>query len=70
MTLTVTAPAPCEGDAQEICVALNTLTPVQAAPSTATDAPDMKPDPVIVSAVPPVSGPPDGETDATLGPLR
>ena len=48
-------------------VLLDTLTLEAAAPPKDTVAPAAKLVPVIVTAVPPVSGPEDGETPVTVG---
>ena len=46
---------------------LTTLTPVAAVPPTETVAPERKPVPEIVIAVPPVAEPLDGATPLTVG---
>ena len=48
-------------------VSLTTLTPVAAVPPKVTVAPVTKFVPVMVTAVPPVSGPLVGSTDVTVG---
>ena len=63
VTLTLTAPAACEGVVAVIVVALTTVTAVAAVPPMMTVGPDRKPVPLIVTAVPPLVVP---ETGATL----
>ena len=48
-------------------VLLTRFTPVAAVPPKLTVAPDRKPVPVMVTAVPPPVGPEVGETAVTLG---
>jgi hypothetical protein len=50
-----------------IDVADATVTDEHAAPPTVTEAPDENPEPVIVNAVPPATGPDDGDTPVTVG---
>ncbi len=66
VTVTLTVPDPV-GDVAVIDVAETTLTPVPALLPKATVSPDAKPDPVIVTAVPPAAGPVAGETPLTDG---
>jgi hypothetical protein len=55
------------GDAAVIDVAEFTVTPVPALPPNDTVSPAAKPDPVIVTAVPPPTGPVAGESPLTDG---
>ena len=48
-------------------VLLTTVTPVAAVPPRLTVAPDKKPVPVIVTAVPPLTEPEAGEIELTVG---
>jgi hypothetical protein len=66
VTTTLTVPDPA-GDVAVIDVAETTLTPVPALLPKATVSPDAKPDPVIVTAVPPAAAPVAGETPLTDG---
>jgi hypothetical protein len=66
VTVTSTAPEPA-GDVAVIDVALLTVTPVADVVPNLTVAPETNPDPVIVTLVPPASGPADGLTDVTVG---
>ena len=66
-TLTLTAPAACEGVVAVIVVALTTVTAVAAVPPMVTVGPAMKPVPVIVTAVPPLVVPEIGATLVTVG---
>ena len=50
-----------------IVVLFTTVTPVAGVPPTVTVAPEMKLVPVRVSAVPPVVGPPAGDTPVRVG---
>jgi hypothetical protein len=67
VTATVTAPAACAGVVAVIVVPLTTTTFVAAVPPNVTVAPEVKPVPVIVTAVPPPTGPLIGETLVTVG---
>ena len=67
VTTTVAEPAECEGVVVVMVVLLTTVTPVAAVPPRLTVAPDKKPVPVIVTAVPPLTEPEVGEIDVTLG---
>ena len=66
VTLTSTAPDPA-GDVAVIDVAEATVTPDAALFPKATVSPAAKPDPVIVTGVPPDAGPAAGETPLTAG---
>jgi hypothetical protein len=70
LVVTVTSATPgvtVAGEVAVICVAEFTTTPVAAVAPKATDAPVMKPVPVIVTDVPPLVGPVAGEIDVTDG---
>ena len=67
MTTTLTAPAACAGVVAVIEVLFTTVIPVAAVPPRLTVAPVRKPVPVIVTAVPPLVLPEDGETLVTVG---
>jgi len=67
VTTTLTAPAVCAGAVAVIEVALTTVTFVAEVPPSLTVAPDRKPVPVIVKAVPPATGPDVGATAVTVG---
>ena len=67
VTTTLTAPAACAGAVAVIEVAFTTFTPVAAVPPKLTAVPVRKPVPVIVTAVPPLVLPEDGETLVTVG---
>src|SRR5439155_924687 len=67
VTVTVTAPAACAGVVAVICVPLTTTTLVAAVPPNVTVAPETKFVPVIVTLVPPPTGPLFGTTLLTLG---
>ena len=67
VTVTGTAPAPA-GDVVVICVGETTVTNGAAVVPKVTDAPAAKPEPVIVTDVPPPGGPEFGETEAITGP--
>jgi hypothetical protein len=66
VTVTVAAPAPA-GVAAVIVVLFTTTTLVAAVPPNFTVAPVAKFDPVIVTAVPPATGPLFGATLVTVG---
>jgi hypothetical protein len=70
VTVTDTAPAAPAGVVAVIVVLLTTVTPVAAADPNVTVAPDAKFVPVIVTAVPPASAPPFGDTPVTVGGAR
>jgi hypothetical protein len=67
VTTTDAVPALPAGVIAVIDVSLLTLTDVAAKPLTVTDVASVKPVPVIVIAVPAVSGPLDGDTLVTVG---
>ena len=67
VTVTVTAPAVPAGVVAVIDVLLTTVTLVAAAPPNVTVAPVAKFVPVMVTDVPPASGPPFGLTLLTAG---
>jgi hypothetical protein len=67
VTVTMIAPVPCAGDLQVIVVALTTTILPQATDPNLTVAPETKPLPVIVTGVPPATGPTAGLTRATVG---
>jgi hypothetical protein len=67
VTVTVTAPAASAGVVAVIVVLLTTVTFVAAIEPNVTVAPEAKLVPVIVTAVPPVVGPPFGLTLVTVG---
>jgi hypothetical protein len=67
VTVTVTAPAVPAGVVAVIEVLLTTVTFVAAAEPNATVSPETKLVPVIVTAVPPASAPPFGDTLVTVG---
>ena len=66
-TTTSVAPAACGGVVAVIEVLLETVMFVAAAPPTVTCAPEKKPVPVIVTAVPPAVGPEFGEMPVMVG---
>src|SRR5438105_13481494 len=66
VTTTLAVPAAC-APVVPLMVVLVTVTPVSATPPIAAVAPDWKFVPPIVTAVPPVVGPVDGETVLTVG---
>jgi hypothetical protein len=66
VTVTSTVPAPA-GDVAVIEVAELTVTPVADAPPNFTAVAPLKLVPVIVTKVPPATGPPVGEIDVTVG---
>ena len=66
--MTVTAPALPAGVVAVIVVLFTTVTPVAAALPKLTVAPDAKLAPVMVTAVPPATGPLLGLTLLTVGP--
>ena len=67
-TTTSTAPAACAGVEAVSCVPSAFSTTSDAAtPSNDTDGAAPKPLPAIVTAVPPATGPDDGDTDDTIG---
>jgi hypothetical protein len=63
----LTAPAACAAVVAVIDVLLPTTTPVAAVPPRVTVAPDWKPVPVIVTAVPPAVDPELGAIPLTVG---
>lgn len=67
VTTTPVAPDECAGVVAVIEVLLTTVTPVADVPPIFTDAPERKPVPVIVTAVPPEVAPDVGEIAVTLG---
>jgi hypothetical protein len=67
VTVTSTVPAVPVGDVAVIELALFTVTPVAAVVPNLTVAPETNPDPVIVTLVPPATGPAEGLTDVTVG---
>ena len=67
VTVTVAAPATCAGVMAVIEVLLTTFTAVAAVPPRLTVAPARKPVPVIVTAVPPATGPAFGVIELTVG---
>jgi hypothetical protein len=67
VTTMLPAPAVCAGVVAVIEILLATLTPVAAVPPIVTVAPDKKPDPLIVTAVPPAVVPDVGEIEVTVG---
>ncbi len=67
VTVTSTGPGAWAGVVTVMVVALTTVTPVAAMPPKVTVAPLTKFVPVIVTTVPPVSGPLFGETELTVG---
>ncbi|MNM85398.1 hypothetical protein D3C81_975110 [compost metagenome] len=66
VTRTSTVPLPA-GAVAVICVALLTVTPVAAVAPKVTAVVPLKPEPVIVTVVPPVVGPEVGEMLLTTG---
>jgi len=69
VTVTVTAPALPAGVVAVIVVLFTTVTPVAAALPNVTVAPAAKSRPVIVTAVPPATGPLFGDTPVIKGTL-
>jgi len=67
VTTTVTAPAACPGVVAVIVVPFVTTTLLAAVPPNVTVAPETKFVPVIVTAVPPATGPLFGLTLLTVG---
>ncbi len=67
VTTTSTAPAAWAGVVASIWVELTKVTPVAAVPPKVTVAPLTKFVPVMVTAVPPMSGPLVGATEVTVG---
>ena len=67
VTVTVTAPAGPPGVTAVIWVALLTVKLVAAVPPKVTAVAPVKPEPVIVTDVPPVAGPLAGETESIVG---
>ncbi len=67
VTATSTGPAACAPVTAVIDVAEATLTDVAATPPIDTVAPATKPEPVIVTGVPPAVGPELGETAVIVG---
>jgi hypothetical protein len=67
VTSTLVAPDECTGVIAVIAVLLTTVTAVADVPPIFTDAPERKPVPVIVTAVPPEVAPDVGEIAVTLG---
>jgi len=68
VTVTVTDPAAPAGVVAVIVVPFTTTTFVAAVPPNVTPAPLKKFVPVIVTAVPPPTGPFAGDTPVTVGP--
>ena len=66
VTLTSTMPVPA-GVTAVICVDESTVNDVAAVGPNETNVAPVKFDPVIVTVVPPASGPVDGEIDETTG---
>ena len=66
VTLTSTVPVPA-GEVAVICVAELTVKPVAAVPPKTTAVAPDKLLPVMVTVVPPASGPDVGEMDVTVG---
>ena len=67
VTTTLTAPAAWAAVVAVIEVLLPTITLLAAVPPTVTVAPDRKPVPVMVTAVPPLTEPELGEIAVTVG---
>jgi hypothetical protein len=68
VTVTSTTPAlPAGAVAVQICVVEQVTAVAAFAPNTTVDEPTTNPDPVIVTAVPPATGAPDGATAFTTG---
>src|ERR1700724_3674557 len=67
VTTTFTAPAAWAAVVAVIEVPLTTVTVLAAVPPNLTVAPDRKPVPVMVTAVPPLTGPELGEIAVTVG---
>ncbi len=67
LTTTLTAPAAWVGVVALMDVLLTTVTPVAAVPPRLTVAPDRKPVPVMVTAVPPLALPVLGMIALTVG---
>jgi hypothetical protein len=67
VTVTVAAPALPAGVVAVMVVLFTTVTPVAAVPPKVTAAPLAKSIPVMVTAVPPATGPPFGDTLVTNG---
>ena len=67
VTTTLTAPAECAGAVDVIDVLFTTVTPVAAVPPKLTVAPERKPVPAIVTAVPPFADPVLGVIEVTVG---
>jgi hypothetical protein len=67
VTVTVTPPAACAGVVAVIVVLFTTTALVAAVPPNVTVAPAAKFVPVIVTAVPPATGPLFGDTLLTVG---
>jgi hypothetical protein len=67
VTVTVTAPVLPAGVVAVMVVVLTTVTPVAAVDPNVTIAPLAKLVPVMVTALPPASGPPLGDTLLTVG---
>jgi hypothetical protein len=67
VTTTLTDPVECDAVVAVIEVLLTTCTPVAAVPPRLTVAPDRKPVPVMVTAVPPDAEPLAGEIELTEG---
>ena len=67
VTTTLTDPAVCAGVVAVIDVLPTTFTLVAAVPPRLTVAPARKPVPVMVTAVPPATGPAFGLIEATVG---
>lgn len=66
-TITFTAPAACAGVVAVIDVPLTIVTLVAGVSPRLTVAPGWNPAPVMVTAVPPLSGPELGEIAVTVG---
>jgi hypothetical protein len=67
VTTTLVAPDECAGVVAVIEVLLTTVTPVADVPPIFTVAPERKPVPVMVTAVPPEVAPEAGEIELTFG---
>ena len=67
VTATGTGPAACAGVVAEIAVSESTVNDVAAVPPNDTPVAPVNPVPVIVTAVPPLTGPVNGATNTTTG---
>jgi hypothetical protein len=67
VTITLTTPAEWKGVVAVIDVSLTTVTLVAAVPPRVTPVAPVKPDPVIVTLVPPAIGPVDGAMMVNVG---